>query len=234
MDRYVFVIPYRNRPNCLEIFLKEFPAYVRTQSYISSFSLLVIEQEQGKPFNLGKLIDIGFDQAKKKLDLQTHDRFIFHPVDAIPLAGNFEVPEGSALITSSSSSQKKEQLGGFWSEAHGFRADVFEKVNGYPTEYWGWGCEDNDLFIRLDIHKVPIVLKLFEYRSLMGHGDEHSRDLDVSDVQTVNYLKNRPLLDRMIKERNPLISGLNTLAYKVVEESTRERTSEISHIVVSI
>lgn len=31
------------------------------------------------------------------------------------------------------------------------RSEHFQKVNGFSNVYWGWGCEDDDLYIRFGI-----------------------------------------------------------------------------------
>ena len=42
-----------------------------------------------------------------------------------------------------------------------FTIEQFEKVNGYHTNYWGWGMEDDDLFWRcyLKGYYQPEVIK---------------------------------------------------------------------------
>ena len=40
-----------------------------------------------------------------------------------------------------------------------FPIEVFEMINGYSNEYWGWGFEDDDLFKRCIDKGVPYDLK---------------------------------------------------------------------------
>ena len=30
-----------------------------------------------------------------------------------------------------------------------FTQSQYEAVNGFSNEYWGWGCEDDDMFVRI-------------------------------------------------------------------------------------
>lgn len=30
-----------------------------------------------------------------------------------------------------------------------FTQAQYEAVNGFSNEYWGWGCEDDDMFVRI-------------------------------------------------------------------------------------
>ena len=30
-----------------------------------------------------------------------------------------------------------------------FTKSQYEAVNGFSNEYWGWGCEDDDMFVRI-------------------------------------------------------------------------------------
>jgi len=54
------------------------------------------------------------------------------------------------------------------------KAEHYEKINGYPNEYWGWGAEDEVCFQRaqftgmtpfsasLDVARYKNILSIFE------------------------------------------------------------------------
>ena len=44
-----------------------------------------------------------------------------------------------------------------------FTQPQYEAVNGFSNEYWGWGCEDDDMFVRI----VDSCLHLEQGESLL-------------------------------------------------------------------
>jgi hypothetical protein len=50
----------------------------------------------------------------------------------------------------------------------------FERANGYSNEYWGWGSEDDDLFIRFLLADVRIDRKPGFYISLPHQSAQRS------------------------------------------------------------
>ena len=73
----VIIIPYRNRKEHLELFIKNvIPLF---EKYLKPFKLVIVEQDEGKLFNRGMLLNIGFNEYKDK------SRFFFtHDVDTLP------------------------------------------------------------------------------------------------------------------------------------------------------
>ena len=49
---------------------------------------------------------------------------------------------------------RKERLIGSFGGVSSVSPRFFEKVNGYSNEYWGWGGEDDDFFLRLYCYKI--------------------------------------------------------------------------------
>lgn len=79
-DRIAIVVPYRDRPHHLPIFLKNIHPLLMKQQV--EYGIFVIEQIQPGPFNRAALLNVGFLEALK---LQQWDCFIFHDVDLIPM-----------------------------------------------------------------------------------------------------------------------------------------------------
>jgi hypothetical protein len=84
------IVPYRDvhaaqkRAAHLRRFVPHMIAFLsRRSDVISNFHIYVIEQsDDQRKFNRGKLLNIGFDLAKKSG--RKHDVFIFHDVDLLP------------------------------------------------------------------------------------------------------------------------------------------------------
>ena len=61
----------------------QFLSKLQQDGLLSDFHIYIMEQsDDGRKFNRGKLLNIGFDMAKKSK--RGHDVFIFHDVDLLP------------------------------------------------------------------------------------------------------------------------------------------------------
>ena len=57
------VVPYRNRREHLNQFIPSISNHLKKQKI--PYEIIVVEQADGKPFNRGKLLNIGVERAKK-------------------------------------------------------------------------------------------------------------------------------------------------------------------------
>jgi predicted glycosyltransferase involved in capsule biosynthesis len=133
------------------------------------YHIYIIEQSaDGRKFNRGKLLNIGFTLAEKA----GHQIFVFHDVDLIPsedlVSCYVNVPENPIHIArvwkrwagpacavwwplhvKSFSyprySGNPKYIGG----AIAFRSAEFRQINGFPNTFWGWGGEDDEMMRRL-------------------------------------------------------------------------------------
>lgn len=79
-DRVAIVIPYRERPDHLPVFLANLHPLLQKQQI--DYGMFVIEQVAGSQFNRAALLNVGFVEAMK---LAAWDCFIFHDLDLLPL-----------------------------------------------------------------------------------------------------------------------------------------------------
>ena len=145
------IIPYREREEHLERFIEHFIKFMSDKKI--DYQIFVIEQYDLKPFNRGRLLNIGY-----KIAIQHGcDYVCFHDVDMLPENADYSYPTKPTHLASNLSSYNysvpyDEYFGGVTL----FNKYDFEVVNGYSNNYQGWGYEDDDLLNRCYEKKLPM------------------------------------------------------------------------------
>ncbi len=156
MNKLGVIIPYRNRYAQLQRFKTHIKAYLESKEI--PYELITIEQDDAKIFNRGKLLNIGFKYAKKL----RCDYVVFHDVDMLPVDVDYSYSDVPVHLASNFIATEKSQRIVFDEYIGGvtiFPMDLFQSINGYSNDYWGWGFEDNDLLHRCRINGVPLNKK---------------------------------------------------------------------------
>ena len=140
------IAPYRDRYRQLIYFKKKITKYLDDAGI--NHVVIIVEQDNAKSFNRGKLLNVGALRAKEL----GCDYIALHDIDMLPVDVDYSYPEHPThLATNFYAGDKK--LGLHFEKYFGgvtmFRLEDFERINGYSNEYWGWGFEDDDLFYRV-------------------------------------------------------------------------------------
>lgn len=155
------LVPYRDNPakersSQLKAFVEHF-----SKEPWKEFPVYIIEQsEDDRAFNRGALLNVGARLAKKHSHLILHDVDLLADKVLLPyytMVPDHPVHIGTVWRTKYTSEQF---LGGILSVSW----KDFEKVNGYPNQFWGWGGEDDVLRNRFIQAKIPI------YRPTLSSG----------------------------------------------------------------
>ena len=145
-------------------FFEVFSTFSSFDYFSFTFHIYIIEQSQdGNEFNIGKLKNIGFELANK-LSNKKFDSYIFTDIDLIPDYNlmpyfgkkvNFPISLAGRGTRYESFNTRVNQifLGGMLQ----FSKELFEKINGYANNFWGWGGEDQDFLTRLSLNKIYTV-----------------------------------------------------------------------------
>ena len=145
------IIPYREREEHLERFIEHFIKFISDKKI--NYQIFVIEQYDLKPFNRGRLLNIGYKIATQS----GCDYVCFHDVDMLPEIADYSYPAKPTHLASQLSNYNysipyDEYFGGVTL----FNKYDFEVVNGFSNQYWGWGYEDDDLLNRCYVKKIPL------------------------------------------------------------------------------
>jgi hypothetical protein len=164
--KFGVIIPYREREEHLERFIEHFTKFMSDKKI--NYQIFVIEQYDLKPFNRGRLLNIGYKIAIG----HGCDYVSFHDVDMLPEEADYSYPMKPTHLASQLSIYNydvpyDEYFGGVTL----FNKYDFELVNGYSNEYIGWGYEDDDLLNRCYEKKLPMDVKW------IGDPTKTSRDL---------------------------------------------------------
>lgn len=182
------IVPYRDNPiqNRAKQ-LKEFIDYYH--NYLPNLDIYIIEQSEGKKFNRGILLNIGF-QIAKTYSSKDYKQYIFHDVDLLSPKELKKVYSHHELDPIHIASLWKEKytfstfLGGIIS----FSKEAYEAINGFPNCFFGWGGEDDAMYNRLAIVDIP-VWKLTSSKDIQIKGMEHPQSKEDKDEKKENVLR---------------------------------------------
>jgi hypothetical protein len=146
-NKLAIIVPYRDRESHLEVFIPYMQEYLKEYDY----KIFVIEQSDSKPFNRGKLLNVGARIAIK----EGFDYFALHDVDMLPLKNvDYSYPETPIHLISKV--DKEVPFIDYFGGVTLFNVHDYKLVNGYSNEYWGWGFEDDDLLYRCIQRNIPL------------------------------------------------------------------------------
>lgn len=226
----IVLIPYRDRESHLNYFINNsIPLF---KEHLPNSKVVVIEQNKGKLFNRGKILNVGFDIYKDNTKC-----FITHDVDINPTKQfiykyNININKNNiqGLFTSICNS-----LGGIIK----IRSDDIFDINGFPNNFWGWGAEDIALQKRAEFYKKNI--NKFLLNDNIDKSNYLIRFNDINDRQSQNNLKNYFICTKYFskltnteKEEFIMKSGLNNIEYKILKKSNINNDKYIDHIIVDI
>lgn len=243
MYSYIIIIPYRKREAQLELYIKNVvPLF---EKYLKNFKLVIVEQEEGKLFNRGKILNIGFNEYKYNALC-----FFNHDVDHIPNENCIKefycnINENVNINEANNITIDNDKFVGICvpdcntlGTVIKFNANAFSKSNGYTNEYWGWGCEDKTLQNRAELMNINIKKNLvkdndkLKYFSIDFVGDRNTDSTFGSKTNFEYHTYNN--LSHNEKVANMLSSGLNNLEYKILERRILNDNENIELIKVSV
>jgi hypothetical protein len=150
------IVPYRDR----YFDLVEFKSHITKHLSDSgiNYYLIIVEQDDEKSFNRGKLLNIGTIYAKKL----GCDYVVFHDLDMLPEEVDYsysDIPLHLATNLIGTEDFNRIVFDQYFGGVTLFPIKTFEEINGYSNNYWGWGYEDDDLLHRCSHYKIPLETK---------------------------------------------------------------------------
>lgn len=227
--RLALVVPFRDRAEHLAKFVPHILAYFEQDKLDAGIahSIHVIEQaKDGRPFNAGKLKNVGYRLTEK-----THDYVCFHDVDYLPIWADYSYPEKPCRLIWNGL-RLKENYQDFFGAVVMFNRADFAKVNGYSNCYIGWGFEDIDLRIRCIAASLGVEHRDGTFRSL-PHPDR-GRESDGS--LTVEATRNSGLFNTRMADlkrtRTIPEDGLKDLTYTIESESVIGSNVHLHRVII--
>jgi hypothetical protein len=226
MYENIILIPYRKREKHLDYFIKNTVPLIR--EHLPNSKVVVVEQNEGKGFNRGKILNVGFKEYENKTNF-----FITHDVDINPTEKSLREYYNLDL-------EDNMVLGILTSPCNTLAPIVkissvnIHKTNGFSNDIWGWGVEDKILQNRVELLNMEIVKKIKNTNKSRDDAFFKCFD-DINDRKPIreigyktnfhyNYYHKLPE-----KEKHKLLneSGLNNLDYTIIERKQLDDIVEL-------
>lgn len=223
MYENIIAIPFRDRDTHLEYFIKNTVPLL--EQYLPNTRVLVVEQNKGKLFNRGMLLNVAFKEYQNKTNY-----FFTHDVDMNP---------SLEIIKSIYTKQDIEMLrvklvhelslGGIIKVKH----DIIFDINGFPNNIWGWGIEDRALYFRCCMKNVNITNN--PNQSFNNRPHKSNNEKYVGEKKQISDMWLQPYIDKLDdkqKEEMIMSSGLNNLKYTIIERKMIDNMVELIKVEI--
>ncbi|CAK8693140.1 beta-1,4-galactosyltransferase 4-like [Clavelina lepadiformis] len=219
-NKVAIIVPHRNREFHLRQFLKAIHPNMKRQQ--ADYGVFVIQQSGTDTFNKAKLLNIGYLEALKE---GGYDCFIFHDVDLLAeddrnLYQCADVPRHLSVGIDKWDYQLPYDA--LFGGVIAMTKHQFAQVNGYSNEYWGWGAEDDDMYVRI-LHSCLGLERanydVAKYRMIYHPSDTNNR---------VNPYRYTLLVGAAERQRR---DGLNNIRYNIVD---KKRTALYTNITADV
>lgn len=222
MYENIILIPYRNREAHLDYFINN--AWKLIKNNVNNPRLVIIEQEEGKLFNRGKLLNVGFKEYSDKTKF-----FITHDVDTIPNNTAIEIYNSTSDITSICVPHNCS-LGCISKLSN----KTIKNINGFPNNIWGWGIEDRALFYRAYIKNIrPVNYNKNNNFNVLNH--KSNVETYINEKKNISDIWRKQNIDKLNdEEKNKLItfSGINNVEYTVLERKELQENVELIKVKI--
>lgn len=140
--KVAIIVPFRDiskdktRTRQLDRFVPTMVAYLKATD--TNFHIYIVNQsDDGRKFNRGKLLNIGFDLAVK----EGCTSFIFHDVDLLPSEElkpyYVEEPAADHPVHIARVWNRYNANPNYFGGVVAFSKDMYERINGFPNNFWG-------------------------------------------------------------------------------------------------
>ena len=190
------IVPYRYRKAHLEQFIPYMKKYLEKQDI--NYEIIVVEQEDNKPFNRAKLMNIGALHAAQDVDY-----FVFHDVDLLPENINYRYTNHTQKCFTyiKENDNYKKYAPQIFGGATLVPKNIFLNINGFSNNYWQWGKEDDDFLLRhLFKGLIPLYNTKGKFISL-PHASSLTIDKEGKESNDKNIIKENKLLYKKNKKR---------------------------------
>lgn len=138
------IVPFRDRFDELLEFVPHMTKFLTKQSV--SHHIFILNQRDSFRFNRASLINVGFKFTESKFDY-----IAMHDVDLLPLNDELRYlyPEDGPLHVSAPKLHPKYHYEKYIGGILLITREHYRLVNGMSNQYWGWGLEDDEFYVRL-------------------------------------------------------------------------------------
>lgn len=138
------IVPFRDRFDELLQFAPHMTQFLAEQRI--PHQIFVINQVDRYRFNRASLINAGYLYSK-----QHYDYIAMHDVDLLPINQQlrYAYPKNGPFHVASPDLHPKYHYKSFVGGILLVNREHFQTMNGMSNQYWGWGLEDDEFFLRI-------------------------------------------------------------------------------------